>query len=167
MVAISEARTGRTGESYVIDLAFPPEGERPEFTRADVVFSGVDHAQSSFEVRLFFNNPTADSSTERTEANGYAGRFHVLGHGGCYGDVGHCDVPERSADATDLRPAHPLTPLDTYVTVTDALNRLLEAGQPLTTLTLVPISVTPRRRDRQPALELLKVRDVSLELYLD
>jgi tyrosinase len=167
MVAISEARTGRSGQAYVIDLPFPPDDERPEFSRADVVFSGVDHAQSSFEVRLFLNNPGADSSTERNEANGYAGRFHVLGHGGCYGDVGHCDVPDRSGDVTDLRPPHPLTPLDTYVTVTDALNRLLDAGQKLATVTLVPISVTPRRRDRQPALDLLKVRDVALELYLD
>ncbi len=167
MVAISDARTGRSGQTYVIDLPFPPEGERPEFSRADVVFSGVDHGQSSFEVRLFLNNPGADSTTERSEANGYAGRFHVLGHGGCYGEVGHCDVPEAAGDATDLRPPHPLTPLDTYVTVTDALNRLLDAGQALTTVTLVPISVTPRRRDRQAALDLLQVRDVALELYLD
>jgi tyrosinase len=164
---MSQARTGRSGESYVVDLPFPPEGERPEFSRADLVFTSVDHSGSSFEVRVFLNNPGADSGTERTADNGYAGRFHVLGHGGCYGDVGHCDVPERSADATDLRPPHPLTPLDTYVTITDALDRLLEGGDRLATVTLVPISITPRRRDRQPALDLLHVADVSLELYLD
>ena len=77
----------------------------------DDVFAGVDHSTLSYEVRLFFNNPAATADTARTADEGYAGRFTVFGHGGCYGDEGHCDVPEPSRDPTDLRPPHPLTPL--------------------------------------------------------
>jgi len=135
------------------------------FTRADVVFTGVDHSGCSYEVRLFLNNPDADADTRRDEAVGYAGRFHVFGHGGCFGDVGHCDVPSPSTDPTDLRPAHPLTPLDTYVTVTAALRRLLAAGATLESVTLVPISLPPRREDRAPALGLFHCQRVDLRTY--
>ena len=65
-----------------------------------------------------------------------------------------------------LRPAHPLTPLDTYVTITDALRRVLAHDGALRTVTLVPVSITPRRADRRPAPELLHFADVSLRTYL-
>ena len=84
-------------------------------------------------------------STPRQAEEGYGGRFTVFGHGGCYGDAGHCDVPAVSPDETDLRPQHPLAPLNTYVTITDALQRILAAGGTLETVTLVPLSITPRR----------------------
>ena len=142
------------------------DGDRPAFTRADVVFTGVDHSGGSYEVRLFLNNPDADASTARDEAARYAGRFHVFGHGGCFGDIGHCDVPKPSADPTDFRPAHPLTRLNTYVTVTTALRRLLVAGAMLETLTLVPISLPPRREDRMPAPDLFRCNGVDLRTYV-
>ena len=94
------------------------------------------------------------------------GRFTIFGHGGCYGDEGHCEVPAPPADPTDLRPAHPLTPLDTYVTITDALRRVLAHDGALQTVTLVPVSITPRRADRRPAPELLHFADVTLSTYL-
>ena len=75
------------------------------------------------------------------------------------------DLPFPTAATADLRGAHPLTPMDTYVTITDQLRELLDAGQPLRTLTLVPVSVTPQRKDRRPAPELLHFADVSLETY--
>jgi tyrosinase len=130
------------------------------------VFTGVDHSGPSYEVRLFLNNTRADMNTPRTPESGYAGRFHVFGHGGCYGDLGHCDVPDPSIDPTDLRPQHALTPLDTYVTITTALRRVLATGDQLKTVTLVPVSVMPMRKDRQPAPELFRFNDVSLETYL-
>jgi hypothetical protein len=163
MVAMDAAVRGESGQTMVVDLPYPTDA--PPFTRADVVFAGVDHSTSSYEVRLFFNNPTATADTARTEDERYAGRFTVFGHGGCYGDEGHCDVPEPSRDPTDLRPPHPLTPLDTYVTVTDALRRLLAVDM-LQTTTLVPVSLAPRRSDRGPALDLLHFADVSLQIYL-
>jgi tyrosinase len=151
--------------TVVVPLRYRPDGDHPPFTRADVVFSDVDHSGGSYEVRLFLNNPGADGGTARDEAARYAGRFHVFGHGGCYGDAGHCDVPAPSADPTDLRPAHPLTPLTTYVTVTAALERLLAGGAALESVTLVPLSLPPRRDDRGPAPGLFRYRAVDLRTY--
>jgi hypothetical protein len=166
MVAAAAARAGDTEQTLVVDLPFPgAEGLTP-FTRADVVFTGVDHSGTSYEVRLFLNNPAATAGTARTFESGYAGRFTVFGHGGCYGDEGHCDVPAPATDPTEMRPAHPLTPLDTYVTITDALRRAIAHGGALETVTLVPVSITPRRADRRPELELLHFADVSLQTYL-
>jgi len=166
MVTAAAARTGEAEQTLVVDLPFPGEGGEAAFSRADIVITGVDHSSISYEVRLFLNNPSADAATPRTPEAGYAGRFTVFGHGGCYGDPGHCDMPSASDDPTDLRPAHPLTPLDTYVTITDPLQRLLADGGALETVTLVPLSMTPSREDRKPAPELLKFQDVSLQTYL-
>lgn len=63
-------------------------------------------------------------------------------------------------------PPHPLTPQDTYVTVTDALLHVLADSGTLQTVTLVPVSITPRQADRKPAPELLSFSDVSLHTYL-
>ncbi|HSV66047.1 MAG TPA: hypothetical protein VLJ59_09120 [Mycobacteriales bacterium] len=166
MVTAAAARTGEAEQTLVVDLPYPGEAGETAYTRADVVFTGVDHSSLSYEVRLFLNNPTATAATPRTEEHGYAGRFTIFGHGGCYGDMGHCDVPAPSNDPTDLRPPHPLTPLDTYVTITEALRRVRADGGTLQTVTLVPVSITPSRADRKPAPELLRFADVSLQTYL-
>lgn len=166
MVALAAARAGEAEQTLVVDLAYPGEAGASAFTRADIVFAGVDHAGGSYEVRLFLNNPGATADTARAAENGYAGRFTVFGHGGCYGDEGHCDVPVTSADPTDLRPTHPLTPQNTFVTITESLRRVLAGGGALQTVTLVPVSITPRQAERKPAPELLKFSDVSLQTYL-
>jgi len=166
MVAATAARPGATEQTLVVDLRFPGEAGATPFTRADVVFTGVDHSGLSYDVRLFLNNPTATASTPRTVEHGYAGRFTIFGHGGCYGDEGHCDVPLAPADPAGMRPPHPLTPQDTYVTVTDALRHVLADSGTLQTVTLVPVSITPRQADRKPAPELLRFSDVSLHTYL-
>jgi tyrosinase len=111
-----------------------PTSEQP-FERADLIFYGVDHSQSSFEARLFLNDPDAGHDADHTRAS-YAGRFFVLGHGGCFGDTGHCDVPPRT-DAFDLRPPHQLTPAIRIVTVTDALRDLIADGATTATVTVI------------------------------
>jgi hypothetical protein len=166
MVTAAAASAGSTEQTLIVSLPFPTEEGLAPFTRADVVFTGVDHSGSSYEVRLFLNDPAATADTPRTAEHGYAGRFTVFGHGGCYGDEGHCEVPAPSADPTDLRPAHPLTPLDTFVTITDALRRVLASDGALQTVTLVPVSITPQRASRRPAPELLHFNDMSLRAYL-
>ncbi|MBN9097722.1 MULTISPECIES: hypothetical protein [unclassified Pseudonocardia] len=166
MVASSTARTGAGGQTLVVDLAYPPDPGRAPFTRADLVVTGVDHSGTSYEVRLYLDNPGADIDTPRDPEAGYAGRYTVFGHGGCYGDEGHCEVPEAAGDPTDVRPVHQLTPLDTFVTVTDALRRVLDRDGRLSTVTMVPVSLTPRRSDRSPAPELLEFADLSLHTYL-
>lgn len=166
MVASTAARPGEADQTLVIGLAFPTASGQAEFSRADVVIEGLDHSQISYEVRIYLNNPSATADTPRAVEHGYAGRLSVFGHGGCYGDPGHCAVPAPSTDPTDLRPPHPLTPLDTYVTVTHALRSVLERDGALRTLTLVPVSTPPLRAERKPAPELLRFDDVSLRTYL-
>src|SRR6266516_3166676 len=87
------------------------------FTRADLIFYGLDHSSYSYEGRIFLNAPDADEKASRGH-DAYAGSFWIFGHGGCFGDVGHCDIPPRD-DPFDLRPPHQLTPAPRTVTVTD------------------------------------------------
>ena len=97
----------------------PAAGDHP-FERADLVFYGVDHSGPSFEARVFLNDRGADASTDRDDPS-FAGSFTVFGHGGCAGDVGHCDVPTGPRDPFDRRPPHALTPQTKTVIVTEAL----------------------------------------------
>jgi len=107
------------------------------FARADLEFHGVDHAGASFEARVFFNNPQADEHTAKTFENGYAGSFHVFGHGGCFGDVGHCEI-NAAQHPYDPRPAHMLTPIRKVVTVTEALRRAMAQGETII-VSVVPV----------------------------
>jgi hypothetical protein len=97
--------------------------DREDITRADLVFYGVDHSGPSYEARIFLDNARADADTPRDVERGYAGSFTVFGHGGCFGDEGHCAPEDRFSDAYDMRPPHPLTKYTRTVRVTDALKR--------------------------------------------
>lgn len=66
MVTAADARAGETEQTLVVDLPFPGEEGLAPFTRADVVITGVDHSGTSYEVRLFLNNPAATVGTPRT-----------------------------------------------------------------------------------------------------
>ena len=113
------------------------EGIRKGFTRADLRFEGVDHSQTTYEARVFLNNTNASAETPTTLDQGYAGRFHIFGHGGCLGDVGHCELrgPRRPFDP---RPAHALTPATKFIVATDAIRQALTKGTRVT-VTVVPI----------------------------
>lgn len=114
-----------------------------EFGRADIVFEELDHAGVSYKALVFLNNPNASDQTERTLDNGYAGVFHIFGHGGCLGDPGHCEV--RGAPRLyDPRPAHPLTPARKVVIATPAVRKAIADG-PDVTVTVVPIVTSPAR----------------------
>ncbi|MDQ1702643.1 MAG: hypothetical protein QOJ46_333 [bacterium] len=107
-----------------------------EFSRADIEFHGLDHSGSSYEGRVYVNNPDADADTDTTEESGYAGSYHIFGHGGCYFDEGHCDVQPRGP--YDPRPPHELWPTRKVVIATEAIRRAVRAGSPLT-VTVVPV----------------------------
>ena len=111
--------------------------------RADIEIHGIDHAGPSYQARVYLNNPTANEDTGVAPDTGYAGSFHIFGHGGCLGDPGHCDVVTRGL--YDPRPGHPLTPGRKVVIATDAVRRAIQASNVIT-VTLVPIilSTTPR-----------------------
>ncbi|HEY5988681.1 MAG TPA: hypothetical protein VIV12_20220 [Streptosporangiaceae bacterium] len=108
-----------------------------EFARADIEFHELDHSGASFEGRVFLNNTSADEKTETSPAHGYAGSFHVFGHGGCFGDEGHCDVAPRRT--YDPRPAHPLAPAVKVVIATGALRAALSGSPETITVTVVPV----------------------------
>ena len=132
------------------------------FLRADIVFDGLDHSGASFEARIFINNPDADATTELTAQNRYAGRFHVFGHGGCFGDAGHCEV-RATPRPYDPRPAHPLTPMRKVVIATDALRKELKRSNKPLTLTIVP--VVRSGTDRCDYENVLKFDRVSVVTY--
>jgi hypothetical protein len=131
-------------ERYVSDPLDLPARE-PGFYRADLIFYGVDHSASSYEARVYLDLPDADADTGR-EHPAYAGSFHIFGHGGCFGDEGHCLVPEGPPDPFDLRPAHQLTPATKTVTVTEALKRVLDADGAREQVTVTVVAVTPGDR---------------------
>ena len=108
-----------------------------EFSRADIVFHNVDYSGASFKAHVYLNNPQADEKTGVGPETGYAGTFHIFGHGGCYGDEGHCDVvTERRI--YDPRPTHPLTARRKIVIATDAIHQAMQQ-RPTATVTVVPI----------------------------
>jgi tyrosinase len=109
------------------------------YERADLVFYGIDHSGDSFEARVFVNLPDADIETPREHPN-WAGSFNVFGHGGCFGDVGHCDVPSGPRDPFDWRLQHQLTPAVATVIVTDSLRRIVSAGEQTITVTVVAVT---------------------------
>jgi hypothetical protein len=114
------------------------------FARADLVFYGIDHSGSSFEAQISLGDEPA-------------GSFFIFGHGGCFGDIGHCDIPQQ-VDRFDLRPPHQLLPATRVVTVTEQIRRLVAAGTRTVPVTIV--AVTPGNRSNK-VLEFDTVRLLS------
>lgn len=159
----SRKRGGSESKPYVTSATVSSSelevGGPRDFYRGDIEFEGVDHAEASFEARVFLNNPKAGPSTPLTLQAGFAGTFNIFGHGGCFGDVGHCDLKARRA--YDPRGAHPLTPARKVVIGTDALKRALEKG-PKVTVTVVPIVLSATEKcDLQHVLKFSKVSIVT------
>ena len=132
----------------MVDRYVSPPIELPDpevkFTRADLVFYGIDHSGSSFEAQITLGDEPA-------------GAFWIFGHGGCFGDVGHCDIPQE-VDRFDLRPPHQLLPATRVVTVTEQIQRLVAAGARKVPVTVV--AVTPGNRSNK-VLEFDTVRLLS------
>jgi tyrosinase len=113
----------------------PREPDDAAYFRADLVFYDVDHSGPSYEARVFINAPEANLDTPRDDPH-FAGSFCIFGHGGCFGDVGHCDIPTER-DPFDLRPPHQLIPAHKTVVVTDAFKRLVKPEDDQLTVTVV------------------------------
>jgi len=127
----------KSGKKYT-SAGIPVESLDPSFSRADVVFDGLDHGGMSFEGRVFLNNGAADEKTAQTPEFGYAGSFHIFGHGGCFGDdPSHCEV-RKAPRMYDPRPSHALTPAQKVVIATEAVRQAISAGKPVT-VTVVPV----------------------------
>jgi hypothetical protein len=151
-------------KSHVLQFDFG-HLQRKDFKRADLVFEGVEHAGPSYEARIFLNNTGATAETPRTIDAGYAGSFHIFGHGNCFGDVGHCDVDNRGKAPHDLRGPHPLTPARKLVKVTDALRQVLVRDGKLENVTVVPVAFgRPATGDKDPE-GFLKYEKMALVTY--
>lgn len=96
--------------------------------RVDLAFYGVDHSSATYEARVFVGAPRSLKSDPGPDHPAYAGSFYVFGHDRCYGDSGHCRVPEER-DPFDFRLPHHLEPETEIVTITPAVERLLAAGR--------------------------------------
>lgn len=154
------------GAEVRVKLDVPHYDGGPTFARADLYFHNVDHSWSSFEARVFLNNPKAGPKTPQDNPSGYAGSFFVFGHGGCYGDEGHCDVPQKPASDFDRRPAHQLTPTSKFVIVTDALKRILQDAKAETVeVTVVPVVRASPVASPDHRETVLSIESVSLLTY--
>jgi hypothetical protein len=129
------------------DLRLPPSAAARRFTRADLVFYGVEHRGPSFEALVFLNALEASVDTPLDVEEGFAGSFVIFGHRGCFGSEGHCEVPAGPRDPFDRRPPHGLTPQTKMVEITEALKHPRCSGETLT-VTVLPV-VPGRRRARQ------------------
>ena len=105
--------------------------------RAELVFGGVEQAGSSFEGRVFLNNPDADESTPRTPEAGYAGSFHVYG-------VGEPAPPAiAEAKQQQLEGGPPVVPIEKRLYADDAALRAALEGSGELTVTVVPLPADP------------------------
>lgn len=132
---VRPAKPARTYTSKPVSIEFA--GPNHRFQSADLEILGIDHSQASYEGRVFFNNPKANAKTPKTLEHGYAGSFYIFGHGGCFGDIGHCEINE-SLDSYDLRDPHPLLPTQARVPVTAALKQFAKFNSEIS-ITIVPV----------------------------
>jgi tyrosinase len=133
-----------------------PPAKRP-FARADLIFHGLDHSGASFEAQVFLD-PRGVGRDAGVEHRAYVGSFFIFGHGGCFGDIGHCDIP-RERDPFDLRPPHQLEPATRILTVTEAVEGLLERDAETAKVTVIA-----RTAARLPA-DVLAFDKVRLAAY--
>jgi hypothetical protein len=154
-------------ERFVSDaLEIPRRPDGRDYDHADLELHGIDHAGLSYEGRVFLNNPRADENTALDAEAGYAGSFHIFAHGGCFGDVGHCDLPTEAQDPFDYRLPHPLTPATRSMEITDALKTLRDASDADTvTVTIVAVPYKPSSRLGRDAKLTLKIESISLSTY--
>jgi hypothetical protein len=127
------------------------------FERADLLFYGLDHSAASYEGQVFLDARGVGGDADSTH-RAYIGSFFIFGHGGCFGDVGHCDIP-AARDPFDLRPPHQLEPAVRVLTVTDAVKALLERG-----VEAAKVTVNARTADRKDT-DVLAFDTVRLATY--
>jgi hypothetical protein len=143
-------------ERFTSDPIELPPADRP-FQRSDLLFYGLDHSGASFEARVFMD-PRGVGGEADSRHRAYVGSFFILGHGGCFGDVGHCDIP-TDRDPFDLRPAHQLEPALRILTVTDAVRNLLERK-----VEAAKVTVTAHTAARTPS-DVLAFERIRLATY--
>ena len=136
-------------------IELPPAGRA--FDRADLMFYGLAHSGPSYEGQVFLDARGVGADADESH-RAYVGSFFIFGHGRCFGDAGHCDIPTER-DPFDLRPPHQLEPAVRILTVTGAVRALLDRG-----IDAAKITVNARTADRQTA-DVLAFDTVRLATY--
>jgi tyrosinase len=131
------------------------------FTRADLEIGGIKHTGTSYEGRIFVDNPDADEDTPKDDAS-YAGSFNVFGHGGCFGAEGHCEAPDERR-RFDRRPLARSIRMKKRVKVTEVLRRAAEAGGQLQ-FTIVGVPVSGSSPGSEPE-GILDIKRMSVVVY--
>jgi len=131
-----------------------------DFSRADLEIGGIRTVGTSYEGRVYVNNPDATIDTGKNDT--YVGSFHVFAHGGCFGAEGHCDAPNERR-LFDVRPLDPAIRMKKRVTVTEALRGMVGAEEKLQ-LTIVAIPVRGSSGDAEPE-GLLDIKRMSVVTY--
>jgi tyrosinase len=153
-----------TAMAITFEIELPGGDDRPEPARADLTFYGLDHSGPSYQVRVFFSNPSAGPGTPLTAGEGYVGKFSVFAHGGCFGEEGHCEV-RPPVSPFDRRQPHPLAPIARYLTVTDAIRDLIGRGERSVTVTAVPVVRASALATADQAADVLTVDQVALHTF--
>ncbi len=142
--------------SKPLTLEVPVLEEGEAITRADLIFYGVDHSRESYEARVYIGNRRASVDTGLDPEKGYAGSYTIFGHGGCFGEEGHCDPERRYTDDFDVRSPHPARPQTKIVVITDALKRMLPADE--VEITVVAVDSTGKESKPSDVMEFQEVR---------
>jgi hypothetical protein len=140
-------------------IALTPAQAQRRFARADLVFYDVDAGGASFVAKVFLDPQGENPDTSPSREAGYAGFFCIFGHGGCFGDEGHCDVP-AARDPFDLGPPHALTPQVKLVDVTAELTKITTDA---IVVTVLPVSPSASGALLIDALEFSSMRLLSYE----
>ena len=147
---------------YVSEPLPLPDLDITQISRADAVFTGVDHSAESYEARVFVGNRSANFDTPRDPDRGYAGSFTVFGHGGCFGEPGHCDPDLGYRDDFDVRPPHPLKPLTKTVRITEALRKRATDGE-----VVITVVAADGRGERPVPSDAMRFEELRLLVYSD
>jgi len=150
--------------AVTFEIELPAGEDLPDLSRADLTFYGLDHSGPSYQVRVFLNHPDAGPGTPLTADAGFVGRFSVFGHGGCFGDEGHCEV-RGPVSAFDRRPPHQLVPIARYLTVTDAVRDLIQRDTQSVTVTAVPVVRASALASADQAADVLVIDQVALHTF--
>ena len=95
--------------------------------------------------------------------NGYVGSYHIFGHGGCFGDSGHCDVaPRRTYDS---RAQHPLTPAFKSLVATDIIKKILKSTDTVAVRIVPIIASGGRMSDAKDVIDIQRIRVNGYENY--
>lgn len=151
--------------SITFELELPAAQDEASLSRADLTFYGLDHSGPSYRALIYFGNDKATASTGRDDTAGFVADFAVFGHGGCFGEDGHCEVVP-AVSAFDRNHPHQLERATRIVTVTDAVQRLIADGATSVSVTVVPLVRSSPLAEESAADSVLTFDQVALHTFV-